>query len=57
MWQSEIVDQGEGARRIRIQRGTALQSFAQVLESWCEDALFRDWFGRLIAGVPYAACF
>jgi hypothetical protein len=58
MWQAEVdpLDAGR-VQGIRIRHGASLLSYADVLESLTQEADFRAFFNRLLAGSPYEACF
>ncbi len=58
MWQP-VIEQLNGARiqRIRVRRDSVPLTYAQVLQGWAQDRLFRAFFTGLLADAPFAAYF
>lgn len=52
----ESLDGGR-VQRLAIIAGKRALSYAAVLDGWCTDARFRDFFNQLVAAAPFAACF
>lgn len=57
MWESRIDRLPQEGLRVRaLRRGIPL-SYAEVVRLWIDEEGFRDWFSRLLVGVPLGAYF
>ena len=55
MWSAQQTELPDGDLHVTVVRGAHPASVAEVLDHWCTDPQFREWFNAILAAAPFAA--